>query len=58
MTIADWMDYMRQYKEIGIDTFIIQYSVGYGGQNSISWYKNSSVNWNGTQTTYDLIDKL
>ena len=57
LTVADWMDYMRQYKEVGIDTFIIQYSVGYGGQNSISWYKNSSVNWNGIQTTYDLIDR-
>lgn len=58
LTVADWMDYMRQYKEVGIDTFIIQYSVGYGGQNSISWYKNSSVNWNGIQTTYDLIDRI
>lgn len=57
-SVENWKEQMIKYQSIGINTFIIQYSVGYGWQNNVSWYQNSTVNWNATQTKYDLIDKM
>ncbi|WP_029902445.1 DUF4434 domain-containing protein [Prevotella sp. 10(H)] len=54
----DWDTYFQECKAVGIDTWIIQYSVGYGVENNISWYTGSTVGWNGGQTEYDIIDKM
>lgn len=56
----DWETYFIECKELGIDTWIVQYSVGYGVENTISWYAGSSVRWNGAdvQVTYPIIDRM
>lgn len=56
----DWETYFAECKDVGIDTWIVQYSVGYGVENTISWYSNSSVRWNGTnvQVSIPIIDRI
>lgn len=56
----DWETYFIECKSVGIDTWIVQYSTGYGGENTISWYSNSSVKWNGAnvQVHYPIIDNI
>ena len=56
----DWETYFVECKDLGIDTWIVQYSVGYGPENTISWYANSSVRWHGAnvQVTYPIIDRM
>jgi hypothetical protein len=56
----DWETYFTECKKVGIDTWIVQYSVGYGAENTISWYSGSTVGWNGegVQTECPIIDKI
>ncbi len=52
----DWRAAFRACKEVKIDTWIIQYSHGYGSQNNISWYSNSNASWNTVK--YPIIDSM
>ena len=56
----DWDNYFQECKKVGIDTWIVQYSVGYGPENVISWYSGSNVAWNGVgvQKEIPIIDKI
>ncbi len=53
---ADWDTHFKDCKEIGIDTWIIQYSQGFGGENNISWYSGTNAPWNEVQ--YTIIDDM
>ena len=44
----DWDAAFTAYKEINIDTWIIQYCQGFGVQNNVSWYSDTKVPWNET----------
>ncbi|WEK35635.1 MAG: DUF4434 domain-containing protein [Candidatus Pseudobacter hemicellulosilyticus] len=52
----DWRAAFRACKEVNIDTWIIQYSHGYGSQNNISWYSNTAASWNTVE--YPIIDSM
>lgn len=52
----NWDAAFKACKEINIDTWIIQYSQGYGDQNDVAWYSGSKVPWNRTEIP--IIDEM
>ena len=53
---TDWDEAFTACKEAGIDTWIIQYSVGFGVENNVSWYSDSQAEW--VTTEYSIIDEM
>lgn len=53
---TEWEDAFYDCLNAGIDTWIIQYSVGFGSENNISWYSDSKAEW--VTERYDIIDKM
>ena len=55
----DWDQQFRDSKEVGIDTWIIQYSQQFTGnhdETNVSFYKNTNLPW--VQVKCDIIDKM
>jgi len=52
----NWDAAFKACKDVGINTWIIQYSQGYGEQNNIAWYAGSKVPWN--ERVIPIIDKM
>lgn len=53
---TDWDEAFTACKEVGIDIWIIQYSVGFGVENNVSWYTGSQAEW--VTTEYNIIDRM
>ena len=45
----DWEWAFTSCLDAGIDTWIIQYSVGYGSENNVCWYQNTNLDWVSTK---------
>ncbi len=52
----DWEQAFKSCLEVGIDTWIIQYSIGFGEENNVSWYSNTALDF--VQTKYAIIDEM
>ncbi|WP_106828361.1 DUF4434 domain-containing protein [Parabacteroides pacaensis] len=52
----NWDAAFKACKEADINTWIIQYSQGFGYENEVSWYSGTQAPWNKTQ--YSLIDSM
>jgi len=55
----DWDQQFKDSKEVGIDTWIIQYSQQFTGnhdETNVSFYKNTNLPW--VQVKCDIIDKM
>lgn len=53
---TDWEAAFNDCMNAGIDTWIIQYSVGFGSENNVSWYSDSQAEW--VTVRYDIIDRM
>lgn len=53
---SNWDKDFEAFKAVGIDTWIIQYSHGFGGENGVSWYENTNAPW--IQKKYQIIDNM
>lgn len=52
----DWEWAFTSCLDAGIDTWIIQYSVGYGSENNVCWYQNTNLDW--VSTKYHIVDDM
>lgn len=52
----DWEWAFKSCLEAGIDTWIIQYSIGFGEENHVSWYSNTSLDF--IEKRYTIIDDM
>lgn len=52
----DWDRDFKACKDVDIDTWIIQYTQGFGNQNDVSWYLNTKVPWNKIQ--YPIVNNM
>lgn len=51
-----WDQHFIACKELGIDTWIIQYTQGFGAENNVSWYSGTKALWN--QITIPVVDEM
>lgn len=52
----DWEWAFNSCLAAGIDTWIVQYCIGHGSENSVSWYKNCNLDW--VSTKYSIVDDM
>ena len=52
----DWDADFKACKEANINTWIIQYSQGFGTENEVSWYTGTKAPWNKIQ--YSIVDDM